>query len=232
MRRIILFLAFLVFLFLVNIIFYFLSEDYQFFLKKIKNNNEIVYIDWSEVNDSLRDNFIETNSDITIIEYRQKNQEVEEKENKNTENKINIIDTEIINSKQETVLGRNYQVILDLFSRYNLNQIELATNLFDITDEYPDSYYEFYSQNVTLYFFDTKTYSEVYDVFDVLAYDLPFAINTVNNFWNESFYINLNEDIKDNYIRSVINYKWIVFGLKIKKTEYNTIKNNLWELKN
>jgi hypothetical protein len=61
---------------------------------------------------------------------------------------------------------------------------------------------------------------------------LPFTINRVNNFWNESFYINLNEDIKDNYIRSVINYKWIVFWLKIKKSEYNTIKNNLEKLKN
>jgi len=230
MRRIILFLAFLVFLFLVNIIFYFLSEDYQFFLKKIKNNNEIVYIDWSLVNDSVKDDFIATNSDITIIEYKQKNKEIET--SKDTDNEIKISDTEMISSKQETVLGRNYQVILDLFSQYNLSQIELATNLFDITDEYPDSYYEFYSQNVTLYFFDTKTYNDVYDVFDVLAYDLPFAINIVNNFWNESFYINLNEDIKDNYIRSVINYKWIVFGLKIKKSEYNTIKDNLWKLKN
>jgi hypothetical protein len=69
-----------------------------------------------------------------------------------------------------------------VFSQHNLTQIELATNLFDITDEYPDSYYEFYSENITLYFFDTKTYNEVYDIFNVLAYDLPFTINRVNNF--------------------------------------------------
>jgi hypothetical protein len=81
-----------------------------------------------------------------------------------------------------------------------------------------------------LYFFDTKRYNEVYDIFEVLAYDLPFTTNKVDNFWNSSFYINLNEDIKDNYIRLVINYKWVVFGLKIKKSEYNTIKESLLQL--
>lgn len=231
MRRIILFLVFLVFLFLVNIIFYFLSEDYQFFLKKIKNNNEIIYIDGTIVNDSFIDDFMEVDSNITVIEYNEKDQSPIS--NTNKDNKNDNINSEVITPVREiqTVLWRNYQIILDIFTKYDLNQIELVTNLFDITDEYPDSYYEFYSSDITLYFFDTKNYGEVYDIFDVLAYDLPFEINVINNFWNESFYINLNEDIKDNYIRSVVNYKWIVFGLKIKKSEYNRVKNSLGKLK-
>jgi hypothetical protein len=67
MRRIIVFLVFLVFLFLVNVIFYFVSDDYKFFLKKIKNNDEIVYIDDTEINDSIGNQFQDPN--ITIVEY-------------------------------------------------------------------------------------------------------------------------------------------------------------------
>jgi hypothetical protein len=60
-----------------------------------------------------------------------------------------------------------------------------------------------------------------------LEYELPFKINPVNNFWDNSFYINLNDDINDNIIRIVISNKWIVFGLKMKKNEYNLIKEKL-----
>ena len=120
--------------------------------------------------------------------------------------------------------------ILDIFTKYSLKPIELTNNLFDLTWEYPDSYYEYYSKDLTLYFFDTKKYNEVYDVFDILTYDSPFTVNKIDNFWNSSFYINLNEDIQDNYIRLVINYKWVVFGLKIKKSEYNIIKEHLLRL--
>jgi hypothetical protein len=63
-----------------------------------------------------------------------------------------------------------------------------------------------------------------------LTYDSPFTVNKIDNFWNSSFYINLNDDIQDNYVRLVINYKWVVFGLKIKKSEYNTIKEHLLRL--
>ena len=50
MRRIILFLVFLVFLF------------YQFFLKKIKNNDEIVYINNDIIDDSLQWDINQNNS--------------------------------------------------------------------------------------------------------------------------------------------------------------------------
>jgi len=33
-----------------------------------------------------------------------------------------------------------------------------------------------------LYFFTTKNYKEVYDIFDVLQLELPFKINAMNNF--------------------------------------------------
>jgi hypothetical protein len=53
----------------------------------------------------------------------------------------------------------------------------------------------------------------------------------LNNFWDNSFYINLNKDIEDRFIRLVISNKWVVFWLKIKKTEYNFVKEKLDLLK-
>ena len=69
--------------------------------------------------------------------------------------------------------------------------------------------------------------SVLYDIFSVLSDELPFSIKEVNNFWNNSFYINLNNDIEDRFIRLVISNKGIVFWLKIKKTEYDLVKQKL-----
>jgi hypothetical protein len=71
---------------------------------------------------------------------------------------------------------------LKIFSSYDLKELEINTTLFDITTEYPDSYIEYYSKGLTLYFFPTRTYNEIYDIFKVLEYELPFKINPVNNF--------------------------------------------------
>lgn len=218
MRRLIVFLVFLVFLFLVNVTFYFLSEDYEFFLKKIKNDDEIVYMDDIVIDDTIRNQLNDSN--IAVVEYESVNEKIEDEKETTT----------FISQEPEKILWKNYQKLLDLFAKFSLKPIELTNNLFDLTQEYPDEYYEYYSKDLTLYFFDTKTYNEVFDIFEVLAYDLPFTTNKVDNFWNSSFYINLNDDIKDNYIRLVINYKWVVFGLKIKKSEYNTIKESLLQL--
>jgi hypothetical protein len=49
----------------------------------------------------------------------------------------------------------------------------------------------------------------------------------LNNFWDNSFYINLNDDINDNIVRIVVSNKWVVFWLKMKKNEYNLIKEKL-----
>jgi hypothetical protein len=129
---------------------------------------------------------------------------------------------------QETILWKNYRDILDKFEKfYDLDKIEVNTNLFEITDEYPDLYYEYYSPELTLYFFTTKQYLEIYDIFEYLQNDLPFVVNKVNNFWEESFYINLKNEVNDNYIRLVITNNWITFWLKVKSSEYENIKNIL-----
>lgn len=220
MRRIIHVLLFVVFIFLLNLVFYFVSDDYKNFIKQVKTGEKT-----TDQHSTFPD-------DITVTQPEQSLEDDEE----------NIIDSTdalpyqpsaedtFIPQESKKVLGKNYQIILEGFSKYNFDEIELTTNLFDITNEYPDDYYEFYSKDLTLYFFDTKTYSEVKDIFDVLSYDVSFSVNEVDNFANASFYINLNEDIQDNYIRIVMNYKWVVVGLKIKRDQYTQVKQILESL--
>jgi hypothetical protein len=62
-----------------------------------------------------------------------------------------------------------------------------------------------------LYFFNTKQFGDIYDIFKVLEDELPYSINQVDNFGEKSFYINLDTDIQDNFIRLVISYKSKVF---------------------
>jgi hypothetical protein len=72
--------------------------------------------------------------------------------------------------------------IINIFSEYDLKKLEVNSNLFDITDEYPDSYFEYYSTDLTLYLFPTKTYQDIYDIFFVLTKELPIKIKEVNNY--------------------------------------------------
>lgn len=210
---------FVVFIFLLNLLFYFVSDDYKNFIKTIK---------WSEATTQDQQTFPD---DLVIPESQEPHVEDVWNSHASSENiDIAEVESSYVVPEPEEILGRNYQAILQAFETYNLESIELKTNLFDVTNEYPDEYYEYYSRNLTIYFFDTKTYSEVKDIFDVLAYDVSFSINEVNNFGNASFYINLNDDIQDNYVRIVMNYKWVVVGLKIKKQNYNSIKTILESL--
>ncbi|MDD3145640.1 MAG: hypothetical protein PHV23_06070 [Candidatus Gracilibacteria bacterium] len=217
MRNTILFIIFLIFSFLINVIFYFVSDDYRVFLKNLKNEEVVIEEKPSFINDDFSKKE-ETNLDenIEIVKPDNENNIIF---NKLDDNKVEI--------KSNVSLGKNYLDILDLFSNYDLQELELNTNLFDITSEYPDNYLEYYSKDLTLYFFPTKNYKDVYDIFSVLEYELPFKINELNNYGDNSFFINLNQDINDSFIRIVISNKGVVFGLKIKKNEYNQIKEKL-----
>ena len=218
MRNAILFIIFLIFSFFINVVFYYTSYDYRLFLKEIKDRYDTHKI---EENDILDDNHLVENNYIGLIKPNNQNQDIF---NKIENNKVEI--------KNWISLWKNYLEILDLFSNNNFQELELNTNLFDITNEYPDNYLEYYSRDLTLYFFPTKSYKDIYNIFSVLEYELPFKINETNTFWDKSFFINLNQDLDDNFIRIVISNKWIVFWLKIKKNEYNTIKEKLNILRN
>lgn len=223
MRNTILFIIFLIFSFIINICFYYLSDDYRNFLKNIKNDK------YSSLD--LNNSFIDTiNKEISSDEFtdNQINDDFEIVKKNNENNAIfNKLENNKVEIKNSITLWKNYKKILDIFNSNSLQELELNTNLFDITDEYPDNYLEYYSKNLTLYFFPTKNYSEVYDIFSILSSELPFKINETNSFWDNSFFINLNQDINDSFIRMVVSHNWVVFWLKIKKNEYNIVKENL-----
>lgn len=214
MRKIIILVIFLISIFIINLIFYFVSEDYQFFLKKIKNTDEIVYLEEKEYNDTLD---LEVLGNAKIVNTNKSNDKIFELKN----------NTWIVTLRDEVVLWKNYREILNLFSIYKLKKLEVNSNLFDLTDEYPDNYFEYYSKDLTLYLFPTKNYNDLTDIFNVLGNELPFSVKEVNNFGDKSFYINLDKYIEDRFIRIIVSNNGIVFWLKIKKTEYSLVKEKL-----
>ena len=212
MRNAILFIVFLILTFIINIIFYYISDDYRFFLKNLKNEDNVS----EDVNlTSTQINYSEDNS-LEIIKSSDKNEIIF---NDKWEDKLTL--------RKDVNLWKNYKEVISLFTDYDLKELELNTNLFDLTDEYPDNFIEYYSKNLTLYIFPTKSYWEIKDIFTILEDELPFSIKEMNNFWDNSFYINLNDDINDNFIRLIISNKWVIFWLKIKKTEYSLVKEKL-----
>lgn len=151
------------------------------------------------------------------------------------ENKNNIDDNleikegqvEFINSRESIKLTNIEKTILEKFKLYNLKKVDLHPRLFDLTWEYPDDYFEYYWNDMSLYFFWNKSYIDLRDIFEVLTYELPFKLKEVNNFWTSSFYINLDTLFEDDYIRIVIQKSNRTFWLKIKKELYSKIKNDL-----
>lgn len=218
MRKVIGFIIFLIIIFVVNLFFYFLSEDYRFFLKKIKDTDEVIYLEEKEVSDELEREIIQW---AQVVKTSTKNENIFELKE----------DTWRMDMRDEISFWVNYNKIIDLFALYDLKKLEINSNLFDLTNEYPDNYFEYYSKELVLYLFPTKNYTEIYDIFSVLDDELPFTINELNNFWDKSFYINLNEDIKDRFVRLIISNNWVTFGLKIKNAEYNLVKEKLNLLK-
>ncbi len=226
MRKIVGFLFFLIFLLICNIIAYWLSEDYRFFLKKIKYPEEIVYTT-SPIND---DNKLE------VIEKISKNREEWEKQEASvytSKESFTFLDAlswkNIISRNKEEIpkLQESEEKILKLFSDFKLQEVEEKSSLFDITTEYPDPYYEFSTRDISFYIFPTKSYSEVKAIFNILSFELPYTLNEVNNFGDASFYINLDTQNDDKTVRFVFESEKRAFWLKIKKDRYNTVKKIL-----
>lgn len=228
MRGAILLLVALMLALLGNIIAYSVSEDYRFFVKKIKYKQEVVYENVGKIDDSERIIFIEdevqeniNNSDKIII-----SKEwftfldalwIKEKSWENDENFPDLTFTE-------------QEILEQLKEKFVLWESVPTTSLFDITTEYPDKYHEYSNKHVSLYIFSTKSYQQVYNIFDVLTYELPYTLNEANNFGEKSFYINLEGVYADEKVRIVFQYQNKTFWLKIKKDSYNIVKQILDEL--
>lgn len=234
MRGSILLLLIVMFALIVNIITYSVSEDYRFFVKKIKYKEDVIYENTQNIDDSKVIEVVETweQWEILIEEEKDKNIVVEQEEWFTFLDAIGGV-KEIFDDEPELPeLSEAENYILDqLKERFVLSENTQSASLFDITTEYPDEYYEYGNKHVSLYMFSTKSYSEVLNIFKVLAYELPYILNETNNFWKKSFYINLEGVYADEKVRLVFAYQNKAFWLKIKKDSYNTVKEILDELR-
>jgi hypothetical protein len=59
------------------------------------------------------------------------------------------------------------KTFLKNFSNYDLTSLNTHSSLMDVTEEYPDKYFEYYSPELTIYNFPTKNYNEVREIFEI-----------------------------------------------------------------
>lgn len=223
MRGVILILSLLASLLLLNIVAYSLSEDYRFFVKKIKYQQEVVenpqIIDDSEqyiltppgnIDENIVVQSEKVDEDIFFLDVLRNSEKVTE------ENDF----PEMFRAEEE---------VLERFEKwFIIREIKGEKDfLFGLTDEYPDEYREYANAHFSLYMFPTKSYTEIKNIFEILRYDFPYSLNEINNFGSASFYINMDELYEDNYIRIVFEYENLAFWLKIKKDSYNEAKSIL-----
>lgn len=227
MRGIILSLLLLMLILAWNVFAYILSDDYKFFLKKIKYQDEIVY-QWSWEIDDREQLIIIDNPDSWDVEQAQ------------IIVPQDITFLEALSWKRENIdsnrlpnITPQEELILDLLrENFVLRESEeIGESLFGITDEYPDEYREYNNAHMSFYMFSSKRYDAVKKIFEVLTFDLPISLNEVNNIGDKSFFINMQEAYDDGLVRIVFEYENYAFWLKIKKDNYNRIKQALDELK-
>ncbi len=245
-------LIFLIFfIFLWHLFLYYLIPSYADYFKKIKynkieNNIETQKIsseknvDNIEVSSYTGSNYIIPDINENLVE---KNVTVWKKLTDKYEDQISnkdIVNDDVLDKTEyysnDKTLNTVEQEILDLFKNFDLEEKDKDANnsLFGLTNEYPYEYKEFYSKEkkMTLYIFDWKSYDDILNIFDVISYNLYFEVKKVNNYGDKSFYINLDPDLDDSYIRFVFSYKNKNFWLKIKKDGYNEVKvimKSLWK---
>ncbi|MDD4151712.1 MAG: hypothetical protein PHR68_03800 [Candidatus Gracilibacteria bacterium] len=191
-------------IFLVNLFLYYFSGDYRFFLKKLKYGNDtIVHVETK----ALTDEYVVKN-DLPVDEKILENTYT--KDNSNKEYTISKIDKEFSN----------------YFSGYTLGTLKTNENLLlKITEEYPDKYAFYEGNDLNLYLFGMKSFDSMYDFFDVISYDKAISLKKLKLYGMKSFFINL--DKSDGFVRFIIEYKNAIFGIKVKKTKYNLVKENI-----
>jgi hypothetical protein len=138
---------------------YYTSENYRSFLQNIKEDDILKEVNDDYVIESQDENIKfeeELNKDIEL------NQKVESNLDLKIE-KIHIKEKDNDNIKMSLYSSE----ILKKFYKYNLVELKLHSNLMDVTNEYPDEYFEYYNSNFTLLFFPTKSYNDVKEIFEI-----------------------------------------------------------------
>jgi len=215
-----------IFMFILNIWLYYTSESYRWFLQNIKwekiveEVNDDYRIKEEEIEKSLEEELNEKiiiNKEEANLELNSKNSLIE---------KIEFVQKKVDKNIEMKDYSKKFlNIFYEKFWEDTFTMLEEHSSLMEVTSEYPDKYFEFYSPDLTLYFFPTKDYNEVKEIFEIESdWDL-FIINEVDNFWDESFYINLWEDYRDDFIRIILSKNDSVIWIKVSKNEYDSIKN-------
>jgi len=240
-------LIFILIWFILNIIFFMFSDNYRYFLQSLKYDNTPEYKVDDKYKISITDEYEEIVNENDLFSWLSnnfsdkssaidKNKELSNNSDKVKLGSIKINNNnwredkkiEFLDSIEEIKLTDIENNILESLKKYNLKKIDLHPRLFGLTWEYPDDYFEYYADDINLYFFWNKLYSDMKDIFEVLTYELPFSLNEVNNFWEKSFYLNLNSWFDDENVRVILKKSNRIFWFKIKKELYNQMKNDLW----
>jgi len=222
-------MIFLMMVLTINIGVYFVSEDYRFFLKKIKYKEELVYEE-RDILDEISSNSIEVIQEESQFDELWSDIETGLEENENEYTFLDVLSgTAVLSNEEDTLpeLTWSQEQFVGYFDEFNLELLDYNSSLFDLTTEFPDPYYDFYSEDLSLYVFPTKSYEEVEKILEVLSFELPYTLNEVNNFWQNSLYVNIDNAYRDDVVRIVLKYKNKAFWLKIQKDNYNTIKTLL-----
>lgn len=235
MRKIVYSILIVSFVFLLNIGLYFYSDSYSFFLKKIKYWEEASLLDKNKITDEYLLNSLTSweekcNCEPLVCD----NTLNSEKNIEQVDDLMNVTPIQPQENIQNETLSKNNQKISEYikkFSNYNLleKSYDEYYKIFDITDEYPNKYTTYSSWDLEIYFFPLSNYDEIYNIFNFLINDdlitNKFDLNKTNNFWKQSFFINLKT--QDDFVRLIIDDWNILFWLKIKKGYYWDIKKIL-----
>ena len=207
MRKWVIILFSLLVLFGLNLIMYWFNEDYRFFIKKLKYSDQAMQI----TDERIGIDYNDLPEEIPVVTSELEKVEID------------------ISEEKELELWDAEKRILSRFFWYNLERVLVKQSLFDLTGEYPDDYFEYLGLDgdMTLYLFWEREYESIREIFEVISYDMPFTLNELNNFWEASFFINVDEEFNDDFVRFIVKSTNGVFWLKIKKDLYNDTKEIL-----
>lgn len=235
MKKIIYTLAILYLIIILNVIFFVFNKDYNFFIKTIKYWDDFERISNINITDEyiLRE-FPECIVDCNCEEYiiDKKFEELTNQEDLQEKNiPVTPEDTKLEEFDiQEDIYELNiseikdlYRDILSLFKDYSFQDwfYEEYFEIFGLTYEYPQEYVVLQSDKIELYLFNNSNYSEMSNFFELLKY-LWYTLNYVDNFWNRSFFINL--DSPDWYVRLVIESGDLALWIKLHKDDYDNFR--------
>lgn len=245
MKKIVYTILLISLVFLCNIGLYFYSDAYSLFLKQMKYWEDIPQDYTSLITDDyLLKNFPWWNweSPSCSCESDKKSENItpETLDDISLDSQESILtqtwvsekweaEKQIKEAKRQQAMGKISQ-ILPKFSKYNLEEkpYDEYYKMFDISDEYPNTYITYANTDLEIYFFPESSFEDFYNIFTLLSNDImvkDFQLNRMDNFWKKSFFINLSQ--QDDQVRLVVDNGNILFWLKMKKNYYNDIKNIL-----